>query len=278
MANKDTCAYCIEELCEKFENRGIAEKVASDAEKSKRKNDRAKKRYLPDGTVSPKSKKYKTGNHNGKLYTSSEDFARYYKDLRDEKLPKPKVREGQEYADVKNSAADNEKLQSKKEMRLAIIKLMKDKLAAWGIFPLKPRKFIEEANKGFREDDPQNRGNAKQKRLPRGVLPSILLTAVSLLLIVTSSVMVSRMESDVARLESRLEKLQAYDNKLATDLEVKNNMIDIKKIAEEQYHMLGAEYKDSRYLYIERDDSIDLGKDKSKQSAFIRLMEALGFR
>lgn len=278
MARKDTCAYCIEELCEEFKNRGIAEKIASDTEKSRLKTDRAKKKYLPDVKISPKSKKYKTGIHNGKPYTSSDDFARYYKDLRDQNLPQPKAREGQEDADIKNSAADNQKLQSKKEMRLAIIKIVKDKLAAWGIFPLRPLKFIEESNKGFDGDNPQNRGRAKHKKLPRGVLPTISLIAVSLLLIVTSSVMVSRMESDVARLESKLEKLQAYDSKLATDLEVKNNMIDIKKIAEEQYHMLGVEYKESRYLYIERDDSIQLGDTEVKQSAFIRLLQALGLK
>ncbi len=274
---KNSCTDKINELCEQFKDRGIADKVSADAGKNRKKAEKLRKTYST-GERSPKSKKYKTGSFNGTPYVSSDDFARYYNDLRNPQKPNGSSRDDKEYREAEKAARKSARLQSKKERRLAIMKLLGTKLKAWGLFPLSPKKFIEESNKGFDEDDPQNRESVKGKTPPARVVFVIAVISFSLLLVVTSSVMVSRAQSDVANLESKLSELGDLETKLSADLEVKNNMVDIKKIAEEKYGMVGAEYVASRYVYIERDDKIQLGNSKADRSALIRLLEAIGLR
>ena len=270
--SKDNCSESIDLLRGRFKNRGIAEKVKLDAETAT--GDESTRQGQPPH----KSNKYKTGVHDGVPVTTSDDFARYYKDLRSPQTPDASQRDEAEYEDERN-AKKGVRLQSKKEMRLAIRRLIGEKIREIGLFPLRPLKLIEATNKGFDEDKPEDRGYAKAQKLPRGVLPVVLLLALSLLLIVSSSVMVSRSESDVSALESKLEELRELEAKLEVDLEVKNNMVDIKEIAEGEYGMVSAEYVASRYVYIEREDKIELGGDEPRvQSAFITLLEALGLK
>ncbi|MBQ7357636.1 MAG: hypothetical protein IJW65_02750 [Clostridia bacterium] len=275
---KESCSYYIDLLCARFRNRGIAEKAQADAESDRRREKKLSKRYASGTDVSPKSRKYKTGVHEGKPYTSSDDFARYYSDLRGNKRPDAKPRDEEEYKKAIAELKKETKLQSKKEMRLAVRRLMGQKCREIGLIPPSPKKLIEATNKGFFADEPEDRRDAKRTGMPRGVLSTVLLVALSLFLIVTSSVMVSRAESDVSRLESELEELRELDEKLKVDLEVKNNMVDIKEIAEEQYGMVSAEYTASRYVYIEREDKIVTNSETRVQSAFVTLLEALGLK
>ncbi len=274
---KDSCSYYIGLLCERFRNKGIAEKAHIDAENDiAAANSRRARRK--DGTVDPKSKKYKTSLYDGKLYTGSEDFARYYKDLRGPKSPDAASRDEEEYQKALADAQGQVKLQSKKEMRLAIRKLMGEKLREIGLIPVRPKKLMETVGRGFPDAEAQGEVKAKHQRIPKGMLPAVMIIFVSLLLIVTSSVMVSRTESDISRLESKLEDLKEEEAKLNADLEVKNNMIDIKEIAENEYGMVSAEYVASRYIRIERDDKIVFDTDYSRESAIVRLFEALGLK
>ncbi len=274
---KDSCSYYIGLLCERFQNKGIAEKANIDAQKDIAASNKRHARHKDD-TIDPKSKKYKTSLYNGKLYTGSEDFARYYKDLRGPKSPDAASRDEEEY---KRALADSKrevKLQSKKEMRLAIRKLMGEKLREIGLIPIKPKRLMESIGKGFPDAEAQGEVKAKHQGIPKSIALAVIIIFVSLLLIVTSSVMVSRTESDISRLESKLEDLKEEEAKLNVDLEVKNNMIDIKEIAESEYGMVSAEYVASRYIHIDREDKIIFDTDYSRESAIVRLFEALGLK
>lgn len=258
------CSYYIEELCKKFRNRGIAEKVQTDATQAGTGRDGGS---LPD-------KRYMSVTHNGKICMSSDDMARYYRDTRGYSTPHAEGR-ADKNTDIEDKGAQ---LQSKKELRLAIRKHIGSKLRAAGIIPPNPKRLIETVNEGFEADEPESRGYAEPKRIRRGVIPCILLVFVSLLLVVASSVMVSRAESERARLESQLKELTATEAKLKVDLEVKNNMVDMKQIAEGEYGMVGAEYVKSRYIDLQRDDRIDIGDGSGRKSTFETLLEALGLR
>ena len=274
---KDSCSYYIDLLCERFKNKGIAEKANIDAQKDIEASNKRRAK-LKNDTIDPKSKKYKTSVYGGRLYTGSDDFARYYKDLRGPKSPNGASRDEEEYKKALADSKREVKLQSKKEMRLAIRKLMGEKLREIGLIPLKPRKLMESISRGFLDAEAQGEVKAKHQRLPKGMPLAIIVIFVSLLLIVTSSVMVSRTESDISRLESKLEDLKEEEAKLNADLEVKNNMIDIKEIAQGQYGMVSAEYVASRYIHIEREDKVILDSSYSRESAIVRLFEALGLK
>ena len=274
---KDSCSYYIGLLCERFRNKGIAEKAHIDAQNDIAAENKRKSRRQKDA-VDPKSKKYKTSPHEGKLYTGSDDFARYYKDLRGPKSPDAASRDEKEYQKALADAQGQVKLQSKKEMRLAIRKLIGEKLREIGLIPIRPRKLMETVERGFPDAEADGEVKAKHKRMPKGIVFAVMIIFVSFLLIVTSSVMVSRTESDISRLESELEDLKELEAKLNTDLEVKNNMIDIKEIAEGEYGMVSAEYVASRYVCIEREDEIIIGNSYANKSAIVRLFEALGLK
>ena len=274
---KDSCSYYINLLCDRFRNKGIAEKAHLDAQADAAASAKRRARKGAD-TIDPKSKKYKTSLYNGKLYTGSEDFARYYKDLRGPKSPDAASRDEEEYKKALADSRGKVKLQSKKEMRLAIRKLMGEKLREIGLIPIKPKKLMETVGRGFPDADAQGEVKAKRKSMPKGMLFAVMIIFVSLLLIVTSSVMVSRTESDISRLESKLEELKKQEAKLSVDLEVKNNMINIKEIAEGEYGMVSAEYVASRYISIGREDTVITDSSYSRESAIVRLFEALGLK
>lgn len=271
---KDTCSFYIDMLCNRFRNRGIAEKVQSDAEQGRRSSEKSRKKYPPDVRDGRISDKYRTGSYNGRAYMSSDDFIRYYKDTRSLSA-KVKSRDEEEYKKALAASQTEAQPASKKESRLTVKKLLGQKLREFGIFPFSLKRMVEKVNEGFPGDESEDEDRSKRKRVPRGLALSMLVVFTSLLLIVTSSVMVSRVRSDVARLEYRLEVLKNTEAKLYADLEVKNNMIEIKAKADE-YGMVSAEYVASRYIYIEREDKIEIGSGKPKSSALINMLDALG--
>ena len=118
----------------------------------------------------------------------------------------------------------------------------------------------------------------KRTRIPKGVLPMLCAVTVSLMLCVCASVMVSRASADVSSLEDRIDELTYQIGDLEGKLEVKNNMLDIKKTAVEQYGMISAEYASGRYIDIKDEESIKKHDGKASSSTWLsELLEAIGF-
>ena len=94
----DMCSIYIEMLCEKFKDRGIRT-VGASAE-----NAELYRKLDIDGSedrVNASDSKYKSLNINGRPMMSSDDFAAYYKDLRDYKMPRFYSRAESEYETAK---------------------------------------------------------------------------------------------------------------------------------------------------------------------------------
>ena len=94
----DVCSLYIDMLCERFKDRGIRTVGASaeNAELYRKLNmDRAQ-----DG-INASDAKYQSLNINGRPMMSSDDFAAYYKDLRDYKMPRFYSRAESEYETAK---------------------------------------------------------------------------------------------------------------------------------------------------------------------------------
>jgi hypothetical protein len=90
--------------------------------------------------------------------------------------------------------------------------------------------------------------------------------------------MVSRASASVSSLEERIDELNYEIADLEGKLEVKNNMLEIKKIAVEQYGMISAEYASGRYIDVKEQESIQKHDGKDDKSNWLgELMEAIGF-
>ena len=114
--------------------------------------------------------------------------------------------------------------------------------------------------------------------MPKGVLSMLAVVTVSLMLCVCASVMVSRASADVSSLEERIDGLIYDIGDLEGKLEVKNNMLDIKRIAVEEYGMISAEYASGRYIDVREDESIVKHEGKGSSSNWLaELLEAIGF-
>ena len=104
-AGVDVSGLYIDMLCERFKDRGIRTAGAEGAERAEL------YRQLENRTshrrVSAEDSKYKSLNINGKSYMSSDDFAAYYKDLRDYKMPRFYSRAESEYEAAKAQAEKN---------------------------------------------------------------------------------------------------------------------------------------------------------------------------
>ena len=93
----DVSSLYIDMLCERFKDRGIKTCGAS-AEAHAELYRRIESRKSRVNAADPK---YKSLNINGRSYMTSDDFAAYYKDLRDYKMPRFYSRAESEYEEAK---------------------------------------------------------------------------------------------------------------------------------------------------------------------------------
>jgi hypothetical protein len=263
----DIGALYIDMLCEKFKNRGI--RTGIPAEKSADVLKKAKSFGIEVEEISGDDKKYKTLMIDGRAYMSSDDFAAYYKDTRGYKLPHFYSRADKEYeeaATVKNVQESGKP--SKKALWLAIKGRTERCLRGFV-----KGYIVDEARKQIEEEVIEG----KKKRIPRSVFPTLAVVTMSLLLVVCSSVMVSRASSDVSKLEYKLEVLQESKNDLEGKLVEKNDMLDIQRIAVEDYQMITRGYVKSKYLDVTEKEKIEIFDGKSGEDSFIvMLLKAIG--
>ena len=277
----DVVTLYIDMMCERFKDRGIKTSVQSDAE-ARDGRDSARSRliklYPSMAGVSAEDKKYNSINVGGRACMSSEDFANYYRDLRDYKMPRFYSRSEREYEEAEaaglaegvQETGDSPKkavwLTVKGHIKKALSHLNKEELTR-----------VSEEWFELEKDDEVREG--EKKRMPRGVIPIILAVSLSLMLIVCSSVMVSRASAEVSSLEEKIDSLNVEIRDLEGKLEVKNNMLEIYRIATEQYGMIGEDYASSRYVDIREDEQVkSVNGNEEKSSWLDDLLRAIGFK
>ncbi len=279
----DIGALYIDMLCEKFKDRGIRMGVSqNDGAKNKR-DSIARRRMglgLSETGVSAADRKYNSLNINGRPCMSSDDFANYYKDLRDYKMPRFYSRDEKEYKEAEAAAAENVQESGKppkKAVWLAISKHAKKKICEIPSH-LNKEEFEEFAKDWFLAEGGEESRDTEKKKIPAGVISTLCVVTVSLMLIVCSSVMVSRASANVSSLEERIDSLCYEINDLEGKLEVKNNMLDIKRIATEEYGMISADYASSKYIDMKEDEKLEaVEAEKDGGTWFSQLLKAIGF-
>lgn len=263
----DIGALYIDMLCEKFKNRGIKTGLSAQRSAEIRKN--AEMLGIEFESVSAKDDKYRTMKIDGKSYMSSDDFAAYYKDLRGYKMPHFYSRAEKEYEEaeaVKNVQESGKP--PKKALWLAIKRRTKTLVSGF------VKGFIvDEVRKQFEEEVVEG----KRKRFPKTVLPVMAVVTLSLLLVVCSSVMVSRASGDISKLEYQIEQLQESKKDLEGKLVEKNNMLDIQRIAIEEYNMIKGSYATSKFLDVTEDEEIKLFHKGNGEDSFLKtILKAIG--
>ncbi len=277
----DVVTLYIDMLCERFKDRGIKTSVQSEAEERDGRDSarsRLLKLYPSMAGVSAEDKKYNSINVGGRPCMSSEDFANYYRDLRDYKMPRFYSRAEKEYEEAEAAKVAEGVQETGKPPKKAVWLTVKERIKSITSH-LNKEELAQFSEEWFRLEKGDEIREGEKKRMPRGVIPTLLAVSLSLMLIVCSSVMVSRASAEISALEDKIDSLNVEIRDLEGKLEVKNDMLEIYRIATEEYGMISEDYASSRYVDVKEEDQIKaVNAGKEKNSWLDELLRAIGFK
>lgn len=265
----------IDMLCDRFKNRGVAQHIKDDVDlqtKSNNEHNRNTFKRNNKNNVVPTDPRFKNEEYNGQKYMSGEDFAIYYAELRDYKMPHFYVRPESEYEEAEEAGT-----QPKKAERLTIKKGLKQR-AKKLIANINAENFTRAANAILATDTKEKRTEEKGEKFPVKTIVVILSIAMSLLMVISSSVMVSRAERELSNLKEELEERQALRDKLEAQLEVKNDMLEIRDIAVNEYGMVSGDFVNSEYISSEKEETNEKVKKPGGQKFIDVLLSALDLK
>ena len=277
----DVVTLYIDMLCERFKDRGIKTSVQSEAEEYSGR-DSARSRlislYPSMAGVSAEDKKYNSINVGGRACMSSDDFANYYRDLRDYKMPRFYSRAEREYEEAEAASMAEGVQETGNPPKKAVWLTVKERIK--GITShLNKEELTSFSEEWFLLEKGDEVREGEKRRMPRGVIPTLLAVSLSLMLIVCSSVMVSRASANVSALESKLEKLDSEIIDLEGKLNAKNDMLEIKRIAEEEYGMISSNYVSSQYIDVKKEESLEKADSNRENASWLdELLRAVGIK
>ena len=121
--------------------------------------------------------------------------------------------------------------------------------------------------------DPRKGSTEKEKRrFPLSAFAAVAAVAVSMMLIVAGSLMVIGAETQISRLNAEITKLKS-------DLETSVDLLEIRRIATEEYGMVGEEYLKMDYIALDRDEIAEVkGEKKNSGIGLAGLLSAIGWK
>lgn len=118
----------------------------------------------------------------------------------------------------------------------------------------------------------------KKKSFPLKTVAVLALVFVLSVFIVNEYVLINEYSSDIADMKNTLDELSAEREYYASQIEKKNNMIDIEKYASGELGMMSGGEVEKEYIIIEGEDTIEVYEPASdaKDSLASIVMSALG--
>ena len=253
------CAEYVDALCKRYKDRGIAAHVRTDAKRQEREealsHAMAPGAYIMAERVSDgKADKYRTGLYKGERHMTADDFVRYYHDQRSYKMPNYSVRAiTAEHAreDVTGGQTP------KKALWLTLTEQMPQSVRKYLESPV-TAKLGEVSRNWFPIEKEQRCEKSEAKKMPAGVLGAMLTVTLCCVMIVSSSVMVSLSIRDASILQNKLDALDKQYTVLNTELSLKNDMLEIERIAVEEYNMVRSEFVDTQVLTTECENTVEV--------------------
>ena len=272
------CAEYVEALCKRYKDRGIAAHVRTDAKRQEREealsHAMAPGAYIMAERVSDgKADKYRTGLYKGERHMTADDFVRYYHDQRSYKMPNYSVRATvaeQQEAEVTGGQSP------KKALWLTLTEQMPESVRKYLESPATAR-LAEISRDWFPIEKEQKCEKSEVKKMPAGVLGAMLTVTLCCVMIVGSSVMVSLSVREASILQNKLDALDKQYTTLNTELSLKNDMLEIERIAVEEYNMVRSEYVPTQVLTTESENTVEVYEQKSEfGQGLSNLLSAIG--
>ena len=261
------CSEYVQALCERYKDRGIAAHVRLDAKRQEREealsHAMAPGAYIMAEKVSDgKADKYRTGLYKGQRHMTADDFVRYYHDQRSYKMPNYNVRtEMPSQAEESGAAAGGQS--PKKALWLTVTGQMPQSVRKYLESPATAR-LAEISKDWFPIEKEERREKSDVKKMPAGVLGAMLAVTLCCVMIVGSSVMVSLSIREASILQSELDSLNKQYTTLNTELSLKNDMLEIERIAVEEYGMVRSDFVSAEVLSTDSENSVEVYETKSE--------------
>ena len=114
---------------------------------------------------------------------------------------------------------------------------------------------------------------------PVSAFAAILAVAASLMLIVASSVLLRRAENDINELQKQITLTSNEVAELKSDFEVQNNLLEIRRIAIEEYGMVEEDYLKMEYLSLSAEDSVEAYEEEREKAVGLdAILSAIGIK
>lgn len=119
----------------------------------------------------------------------------------------------------------------------------------------------------------------EKRRFPLSAFAAVAAVAISMMLIVAGSLMVIGAETQISRLNKEITGLHEEIADLKSDLESKVDLVEIRRIATEEYGMVSEEYLKMDYIELDRDEIAEVAGGKRKDGIGLAgLLSAIGMK
>lgn len=267
---------CVAALSESFAQRGLAKSVQISAEEQIR-NEEVTRSIAPQAyRLSQMSQATLNGHYRrGKENMSSEDVLRYFAENRREHVQNADF-EGNTGIDTCEEPLGNEEpvtaldCASEKNARTLVEKAKKTALTAKDkLFAAAPT-WVD-----FSRADTSR----EKRRFPLSAFAAVLAVAMSLMLIVASSVMLTRAEGNLSSLKKEITNTSAEVAKMKSDFEASIDLLEIRRIAVEEYGMVDKDYVKVEYIELNPEDSVESFEEEEKREVGLSaILSALGLK
>ncbi len=285
----DTDRRCIDMLCDRYRDRGVAGRVHADEARQRRQE--ALNRAMMPGSYMAAGRQqrqpggeeddmagYRSGRADGRQFMTVDDFSRYYSDRRNFRTPRyqaPVVQAVRhDPAELAAEFSGMEELLPKKAGWLTDT----DKLPA-PLRRLMKLPFMQRLNVWAAETFPKEtvvvRSRRRAKPIPVGAVAGLAVVAVSMSLVIGSTVLVSRSTREVSELKDKLEERRTVQSELSDQLDLKNDLLSVRERAVNELGMVDEQYVSGSYLdsgaedYLEIEDGNGNGESKSGWAAIL---------
>lgn len=267
-AEQQLCAFS-----DRYAGRGVAKSVQEAAERQIEK-EAATKEIAPDAyRLSSLSEGAVMGCYrHGKENMSASDLLLYFRETRQKRMDQTEFDENTGIDEL--PAKDLEMSLSKRaEQEKSLVPAARIS----GAIQTTRKNLKEALPTWFDSSKPDT--SKERKAFPLSAFASMIAIAVSLMLIVASSVLLMRAETRVSALKEEILTAHTELTDLQADLEIRDDLRLIRRIAMEEYGMVGEEYVRMQYLTLTNEDLIEVYEEEKEQAMELSaLLSAIGVK
>ncbi len=262
---------CVDALSNRFAKRGLIESARLEAEKQKKTEEETRAMAPTSYRLSLFSEGMIRGVYRrGKDTMNGEDLLRYISECR---AIRQKEKHFEDAPSVYEQAS--ERIQEETEERAIIPAQTKHRETRFA--PLNVGAFMKERFPMW--FNPAKGKSDREKKFPLSAFAAVVAICICMVMIVSSALMVTGAEAKISKLNAEVVTLNAEIQDLEEDLRASGDLMEIRRIAVEEYGMVEADYLKTDYIAMEEKDRVEsFQKEERIGIGLSAILSALGLK